>query len=405
MARHVPVVGCVWVLSLIFLRPLFAQAAVPVISGLQQDPSSLGTVEGPVAICAFHLSESGVVIGHAGGTKTIGVTAYSDDPACTWTAVDHTGFITVTTCRPNVCSTDTGDGAVWMIITANDSPAPRSGFVTIAGQQVPVMQAGQSPRRVSLDVNRDGRLDLLWQHELDGRLAAWIMDGAREIAGVPLTPVPDTTWKVVGTGDLDGDGWSDIVWQDVVDGRVAAWLMTGTFVKEASLLSIPQVADPRWRIGTVGDFNGDGRADLFWHDQSFGSTAIWVMDGFQVLFATLTPFGSDWRLAGNGDFDGDGNLDLVWQRWSDGRIRVTLLNGAEFIQSVDINPPTIADSNWKIRAVGDLNGDGKPDLIWQHETSGALGVWFMNGLSQISGTLLAPYDAVSDLQWHIVGPK
>jgi hypothetical protein len=33
------------------------------------------------------------------------------------------------------------------------------------------------------------------------------------------------------------------------------------------------------------------------------------------------------------------------------------------------------------RAVGsdDFNGDGKPDLIWQHEASGQVDVWYLNG--------------------------
>jgi len=145
MTRHVPVVGCVWVLSLTVLRPLFAQPAVPVISGPQQNPSSSETVDGLVASCIFSLSKTGVVIGHAGGVAIIAVRGYPDDPACTWTAVDHTGFITPTTCFADVCNTDWGDGAVWIRISPNDSPAPRSGFVTIAGQQVPVMQAANPP--------------------------------------------------------------------------------------------------------------------------------------------------------------------------------------------------------------------------------------------------------------------
>lgn len=359
--------------------------------------------------CTYALSQSGIVVGRA-GAEFVGLflEVFPNSPACPVSVVSRSGFVTVSTCHPGLCMESWGSTGIFLRILPNDSGEARWGVVSIAGQDVPVMQAGPPLNRLPLDMNRDGHVDLLWQHETDGRLAVWTMDGAAEIAGTLLDPSPvaDTSWKIVGSGDLDGDLWPDIVWQNTADGRVAAWLMIATSVKQASLLSISEVPDLNWRIGAVGDFNEDGRADLVWHHEATRQTALWVMDGLRVLFGTLLPAGSgaEWRLAGNGDFNGDGNLDLVWQNDADGRIAAWLMNGTQDVTEVRMSPPALEDTAWKIRAVGDLDGDGKPDLIWQHLTTGALGVWFMDGVSRVDGTLLSP-PAVADLGWRIVGPR
>ena len=40
---------------------------------------------------------------------------------------------------------------------------------------------------------------------------------------------------------------------------------------------------------------------------------------------------------------------------------------------------TVADANWEIRGQGDMNGDGKADLLWRHKASGMLYYWPMDG--------------------------
>ena len=43
-----------------------------------------------------------------------------------------------------------------------------------------------------------------------------------------------------------------------------------------------------------------------------------------------------------------------------------------------LNPAGISGNDWKIAGVGDFNGDGKPDLVWQHK-DGWLALWYMDG--------------------------
>ena len=100
------------------------------------------------------------------------------------------------------------------------------------------------------DVNGDGQPDIVWQNDTDGRIAAWFIANLA-VAGTPLlTPaaVADLQWKIRGATDVDGDGQTDLLWQHETDGRIAAWLMDGTALRTGLLLQPGRVDDLAWRM-------------------------------------------------------------------------------------------------------------------------------------------------------------
>jgi hypothetical protein len=113
-----------------------------------------------------------------------------------------------------------------------------------------------------------------------------------------------------------------------------------------------EIADPTADL-VVGDFNGDGRDDLFMatgaaHYVSLDATGSWQLRGYGTERIAELRFG---------DFDGDGRTDLL--RDNPGAEGIQIRFGAEG-DWVNKRP----DVRVHDLAVGDFNGDGRADLLW-----------------------------------------
>ena len=113
-------------------------------------------------------------------------------------------------------------------------------------------------------------------------------------------------------------------------------------------------------------------------------------------------------IASTGNFNGEGKFDILWQEQTRGWLAVWLMDGATLLPngSVSLSPNQVADTHWKIVAVGDFNRDGKPDLVWRDTTPNGNGwvvVWLMNGTTLLQSIATMP-DKL-DLSFTLVGPK
>jgi hypothetical protein len=230
------------------------------------------------------------------------------------------------------------------------------------------------------------------------------------IDGVRFNPerIADTDWKIVGTGDFNGDQHPDLLLRHQSQGWIAAWLMNGVNLVAGLSLVPDRVTDLDWRVAATGDFDRDGQRDIVWQHLTSGRIAVWLMSGTRLRASVpLTPdrlADTNWRIVGAGHFNGDGKPDLVLQNQATGFLAIWLMDGTRLVSGVYMTPNRLADLDWKIRGVADINRDGLSDLIWQHVTSGKIAAWIMNGAVMVSGSSFSP-GVVSDLNWKIVGPR
>jgi hypothetical protein len=77
----------------------------------------------------------------------------------------------------------------------------------------------------------------------------------------------------------------------------------------------------------VGDFDGDGKADLVLRNTSTGATSIYLLNGATVASSALLPASATMQVIGSGDYNGDGRVDLIWRDSASGATSVWLMNG------------------------------------------------------------------------------
>jgi len=99
-----------------------------------------------------------------------------------------------------------------------------------------------------------------------------------------------------------------------------------------------------------------------------------------------------------GDLNGDGKTDILWRHKTTGELAAWYMNGVNFISPVGI---AMVDPVWEIVGTPDLNGDSKADFLWRHKTTGELAAWYMNGVNFISPVGIATVAPI----WELVAPK
>ena len=235
---------------------------------------------------------------------------------------------------------------------------------------------GNVPTTWSVVGQRDfagtGNSAVLWR-DTAGNVGMWLMNGTQIASTTVLGNVP-TSWSIVGTGDFNNNGYGDILWRDN-SGNLAIWLMNGTTVSQVLNVGNVPVA---WSVAGT-----DSRGDIVWRNTTTGEVGMWVMNGGTV--AQSVDFGTvplSWTIAGIGDFDGNGSADILWRDTS-GNVGVWLMNGTQIMSTAALGTVPL---NWTIAETGDFGGTGKTGILWT-DNAGNVGVWFMKGTTVSSSTV------------------
>lgn len=234
------------------------------------------------------------------------------------------------------------------------------------------------------DYDRDGYEDLLVGAGKGGRLGVFHNDHGRLTPRASQGPVaPADFTGVVG---MAADGASQILlgvsnWEgQPVPSAVSVPVTSGAVASTAEQAALPRV--PASGPIALGDYDGDGRLDLFvggrataGHYPQAASSALYRNVGGRFVLDTVnTNVLRDIGLVSAAmfaDIDGDGHPDLVLAReW--GSVLLLLNRGGHFVAA----PASWGLDRWTSRwigvAAGDLDGDGRLDLVatsWGRNTT------------------------------------
>ncbi|MBX9962901.1 MAG: FG-GAP-like repeat-containing protein [Burkholderiales bacterium] len=257
------------------------------------------------------------------------------------------------------------------------------------------------------DFEGDGRKDIVHAVQNTDYVHVWRSNADGTFAVATFSPwggyaIPNGLWL---TGDFDGDGRTDILHAVRNTDYVHAWLSSGgsqfnvgTFRPWAGY-AIPN------GVWLTGDFNGDGRTDVFHAVQGTDYAHTWMSRGdgtFKV--GTFSPWhgyaipNGIWLAA---DINGDGLTDVVHAVQGTDYVHTWISNGDGTFRVGTFRPwPGYAIPNG-IWLTGDFNGDGRMDILHAVQNTDYAHVWLSkgNGTFQVSTFRPWPGYAIPNGLW------
>jgi hypothetical protein len=280
-----------------------------------------------------------------------------------------------------------GDGNPDVAVGITD-PFPRGVSILLGngagGFASPIFTAVEFPGYLVVgDLNGDGKQDILVANGGNSTDAVSVLFGNGS-GGFSLTSLVvgyGPTWAAIA--DLNKDGKADLVVTNPGSSDFSVLFADGTGKFGTTNYPEGSPGGTQATYAVTGDFNGDGKPDVAVANNFSNDVSVLIGDGAGSLGAPAT-FAVGFRPDSivTGDFNGDGNLDLATGNGSNGfgfsTVSILLGDGkGSFSASTSYSLGN--QSLTKSIATGDLNADGKLDIVTANQASGTVTILMGNG--------------------------
>ncbi|MBI3817439.1 MAG: VCBS repeat-containing protein [Planctomycetes bacterium] len=229
------------------------------------------------------------------------------------------------------------------------------------------------------DFNGDGKLGLVFVVSgVAGELVVYLGNGDGSFSSEPSLAVGNEPLSVA-VGDLNNDGKLDLVAANKLDNNISALLGNG----DGTFAAAVNKATGNGPVAVfLGDLNANGNLDAITVNKTANSISILLGNG-NGTFANKSDkaVGASPAYGGVIDLNADGKLDIVTASSTASTISVLIGNGVGGVAAKVDYPVGAASTTFM--ALGDVNGDGKPDV---NVDAASLSVLLGNG----DGTFPAP---------------
>lgn len=290
--------------------------------------------------------------------------------------------------KPDLIATDADSNGKLLIFKNNSTP----GAVSIASQPA-ITFPGKTPKRMEIaDLDLDGKPELIITDENAPGSVIVLKNqsttAAISFASTPLVILLPNAQSTSGLAvqDLDGDMLPEIVTSQFVRTTNVYVVKNTSTPGNLSLTNITEIS-----TGTlinnlrIGDVDGDGKPDIAFtqitpsnaigmllNQSTSSSLAFSLLTSSNVpafAFSNVVPFGLDM-----GDMDGDGKLEIVVASFTTSALAIlkneSTAGSVSFTQFVK----TPTNSINQHVAVGDVDNDGKPDIVFTSVDNTNLGI-------------------------------